>query len=239
LELRVMKLVYVFVLISLMGLVIPAYAQDPIRTDQVQEKIIEDTRACKVEIDSQDELTEAERTVAYRNCEREAVIRNTLANNDPLTSAELRSKLQNIERCEEWHSQYRFLTDEQFAIQKHVQVVRECIMLYNDEIWKYDGDDRPYKLLDRLQELKDAMPDLPKPEPVVLNIEIPNYQPSIIEVPHNPDRVAELEEKVQLLEEELDKKDAVIREQLKVIMDLFNKIRNVIFEPLGFAWFSV
>jgi hypothetical protein len=110
-------------------------------------------------------------------------------------------------------------------------------MLYHDEIWKYDGDDRPYKLMDRLQELKDAMPDLPKPEPVILNIEIPNYQPTIIDVPHNPDRVAELEEKVQLLEEELDKKDAVIREQLKVIMDLFNKIRNVIFEPLGFAWF--
>ena len=231
-----MKLVYVFVLISLMGLVIPAYAQDPIRTDEVQEKIIEETRACKAKIDSHDEFTEAERTVAYRNCEREAVIRNTLANNDPLTSAELRSKLQNIERCEEWHAQYRFLTDEQFAIQKHSQVVRECIMLYHDEIWKYDGDDRPYKLLDRLQELKDAMPDIPKPQPIQLTIELPKYEPSIIDVPHNTDKVAELEEKVQLLEEELDKKDAVIREQLKVIMDLFNKIRNVIFEPLGFAW---
>ena len=231
-----MKLVYVFVLISLMGLVIPAYAQDPIREDEVQERIIEETRACKVEINSHDELTEAERTVAYRNCERQAVIRNTLANNDPLTSAELRSKLQNLERCEEWHSQYRFLTDEQFAIQKHAQVVRECIMLYNDEIWKYDGDDRPYILLDRLQELKDAMPDIPKPQPIQLTIELPKYEPSIIDVPHNTDKVAELEEKVQLLEEELDKKDAVIREQLKVIMDLFNKIRNVIFEPLGFAW---
>jgi len=231
-----MKLVYVFVLISLMGLVIPAYAQDPIRTDQVQERIIEDTRACKAEIDSHDEFTEAEKTVAYRNCEREAVIKNTLVNKDPLTTAELRSKLQNIERCEEWHSQYRFLTDEQFAIQKHAQVVRECIMLYHDEIWKYDGDDRPYILLDRLQELKDAMPDIPKPQPVALNIELPNYQPTIIDVPQNQDKVAELEEKVQLLEEELDKKDAVIREQLNVIMDLFNKIRNVIFEPLGFAW---
>jgi len=231
-----MKLVYVFVLISLMGLVIPAYAQDPIRADEVKEKIIEDTRACKVEVNSQDGLTEAEKTVAYRNCERQAVIKNTLANNDPLTSAELRSKLQNLERCEEWHSQYRFLTDEQFAIQKHVQVVRECIMLYNDEIWKYDGDDRPYILLDRLQELKDAMPDIPKPKPIQLTIELPKYEPSIIDVPHNTDKVAELEEKVQLLEEELDKKDAVIREQLKVIMDLFNKIRNVIFEPLGFAW---
>ncbi|MEE9535224.1 MAG: hypothetical protein V3V58_01610, partial [Nitrosopumilaceae archaeon] len=69
-----------------------------------------------------------------------------------------------------------------------------------------------------------------------LNIELPKYQPTIIDVPQNQDKVAELEEKVQLLEEELDKKDAVIREQLKVIMDLFNKIRNVIFEPLGFAW---
>jgi len=234
-----MKLVFTLVLFSLMGLVIPAYAQDPTRTDEIQEKIIEETLACKAKIDSQDELTEAERTVAFRNCEREAVIRNTQANNDSLTTAELRSKLQNIERCEEWHSQYRFLTDEQFAVQKSTQVVRECIMLYHDEIWKYDGDDRPYKLMDRLQELKDALPDLPKPEPVQLNIELPKYRPSIIDVPQNQDRVSELEEKVRLLEEELDKKDAVIREQLNVIMDLFNKIRNVIFEPLGFPWSSV
>ncbi len=234
-----MKLVYTLVLFSLMGLVIPAYAQDPTRTDEIQEKIIEETLACKAKIDSQDELTEAERTVAFRNCEREAVIRNTQANNDSLTTAELRSKLQNIERCEEWHSQYRFLTDEQFAVQKSTQVVRECIMLYHDEIWKYDGEDRPYKLMDRLQELKDALPDLPKPEPVQLNIELPKYRPSIIDVPQNQDRVSDLEEKVRLLEEELDKKDAVIREQVNVIMDLFNKIRNVIFEPLGFPWSSV
>ena len=56
-----MKLVYVLVLFSLMGLVLPAYAQDPTRTDEVQDKIIEDTRACKATIDSQDELTEAEK----------------------------------------------------------------------------------------------------------------------------------------------------------------------------------
>ena len=112
-------------------------------------------------------------------------------------------------------------------------------MLYHDEIWKYEGDDRPYKLMDRLQELKDAMPDIPEPAPIAVNVDIPKYQPSIIDVPQNQDRVAELEEKVRQLEEELDKKDAVIREQLNVIMDLFNKIRNVIFEPLGFAWFSV
>ena len=234
-----MKLVYALVLFSLMGLVIPAYAQDPTRTDDVQDRIVEETLACKKMIDSQDELTEAEKTVAYRNCEREAVIRNTQVNSDPVSNAELRSKLQNIERCEEWHSQYRFLTDEQFAIQKHVEVVRECIMLYHDEIWDYKGDDRPYILIDRLQELKDALPDIPEPEPVQLNVELPKYQPSIINVTPNQDKVAELEEKVRLLEEEVEKKDAVIKEQLNVIMDLFNKIRNVIFEPIGFVWSSV
>ena len=91
-----MKLVYALVLFSVIGLVIPAYAQDPTRTDETQDKIIEETLACKKMIDSQDELTEAERTVAYRNCEREAVIRNTQVNSDPLATAELRSKLQNI-----------------------------------------------------------------------------------------------------------------------------------------------
>ena len=44
---------------------------------------------------------------------------------------------------------------------------------------------------------------------------IPQYEPSIIDVPHNPDRVIELEEKVKLLEEEIAKKDEIIREQTK------------------------
>jgi len=53
------------------------------------------------------------------------------------------------------------------------------------------------------------------------------------------EKIEELEEKITSLEnevrdknEELSKKDSVLKEQLKVISDLFNMIKNAIFEPL-------
>jgi len=34
-----------------------------------------------------------------------------------------------------------------------------------------------------------------------------------------------------MLEEEIAKKDEIIREQIRVIMELANRIRNIMFEP--------
>ncbi len=227
-----MNLVYALVIFSLMGLVIPAYAQDA-RYTELEKQMIEEVRDCKVKIDAQDRLSEAEKTVAKRHCETVVVIRYGEIE-DNYSQAELRNKIQNMQRCEDWRPQYQYLTEKQFTIQKNAQVVRDCILLYNDPIWSYDGKDRLNKLIDRLDEIKSELPTTP-----VLSFEafaVPQYEPSIIDVPHDQDRVVELEEKVKILEEEIAKKDEVIREQIKVIMDLFNRIRNVIFEPIGFIW---
>jgi len=229
-----MKLVYALVFFSLVGMIIPANAQYP-RIDEREEQFREDVRICKAEVDAKD-FTEAESTVAKRNCEREITIRYSNVNNDFIEQAELRAKFQNIQRCEDWHPQYRYLTEVQFKIQKTDAVVKDCILLYNDSIWIYVGEDRPYKLLDRLEEIKSELPDIPEPTPVAINIQLPQYESSIIDTPQSSDRVGALEEKVKMLQEELEKKDQVIKEQLKVIMDLFNRIRNVIFEPIGFVW---
>jgi len=55
----------------------------------------------------------------------------------------------------------------------------------------------------------------------------------------SPEKIEELEKKINFLEdkvreknEEITKKDSVLREQLKVISDLVNMIKNAIFEPL-------
>jgi len=227
-----MNLVYALVIFSLMGLVIPAYAQDA-RYTELEQQMIEEVRDCKVKIDAQDELSEAEKTVAKRHCETVVVIRYGEIE-DNYSQAELRNKIQNMQRCEDWRPQYQYLTEKQFTIQKNAEVVPDCILLYNDPIWSYDGKDRLNKLIDRLDEIKSELPTTP-----VLSFEafaVPQYEPSIIDVPHDQDRVVELEEKVKILEEEIAKKDEVIREQIKVIMDLFNRIRNVIFEPIGFIW---
>ena len=229
-----MKLLYALVIFSLMGLVIPAYAQDA-RYTELEQQMREEVRDCKVKIDAQDELTEAEKTVAKRNCETAVVIRYGEIE-DNYTQAEIRDKIQNMQRCEEWYPQYRYLTEAQFTIQKKAEVVRDCFLLYNDPIWSYDGKDRLNKLIDRLDEIKSELPTTPEPVVTFEAFAVPQYEPSIIDVPHNQDRVVELEEKVKILEEEVAKKDEIIREQIKVIMDLFNRIRNVIFEPIGFIW---
>ena len=41
----------------------------------------------------------------------------------------------------------------------------------------------------------------------------------------------DLEERIRILEEELIKKDEIINEQIKVIMELANRIKNVMFGP--------
>ena len=43
----------------------------------------------------------------------------------------------------------------------------------------------------------------------------------------------DLEEKIRILEEELIKKDEIINEQIKVIMELANRIKNVMFGPFS------
>lgn len=227
-------LVYSIVVFAVFGLLVPAFAQDS-RIDETDRQMMEEIRKCKADIDEKDEMTYAEKTVAKRNCEREVTIRYENSEIDESNPRELRAKLQNIQRCEDWHPQYNFLTDEQFKLQKNEEIVRDCILLYSDPIWDYTETDRPHKLMARLDEIKS---DLSKStqEKTSADIELPKTQPTLVETPQKQDRISELEEKVRLLEGEVAKKDAVIKEQLKTIMDLFNRIRNVIFEPLHFSW---
>jgi hypothetical protein len=68
---------------------------------------------------------------------------------------------------------------------------------------------------------------------LTLDVDISDSEPKIIDAQKGADKVADLEEKIRSLEEELSKKDEIIREQLKVIMDLANRIKNVMFGTVG------
>ncbi len=48
---------------------------------------------------------------------------------------------------------------------------------------------------------------------------------------NHQEKIEELENKIIFLEDEITKKNSVLKEQLKVISDLVNMIKNVIFEP--------
>jgi len=223
-----MNIVFPLFLIGFIGLVIPVYAASG-SYDEVDIKIRELVQECHDKINNDESLTQAEKTVSKRNCETE--INNEYKNVeiDYQDLAEKRAKLQNMQRCEDWHPQYRYLTENQFRLQKHSETVNDCILLYNDSIWDYAGEDRLEKLVERLDEIRSELPKEPETREVTLDVKIPQFESNIINE-NNSDEV-DLEEKVRLLEEEIAQKDAIIREQIKVIMDLANRIKNIMFEP--------
>ena len=55
----------------------------------------------------------------------------------------------------------------------------------------------------------------------------------IIDIPDEKDKIRQLEKQIQQLETEIKRKDAVIQEQVKTIIDLFNRMSKVFFEPFN------
>ena len=224
------KLGYPLAFLVLISMVIPASAQNISDEDT---KILEEIRACWTEVDANDDLTVAEKTVAKRNCE--TVINNKYSkmNNNHYDLAEEKERIQVMQKCEDWYPSYKILDESQWRIQKHADQTIDCLMIYNDGVWKYDGENRLVVLSDRLLELKEEQNQ--RLTPVATSIELPS-ESSIIAQDTRLDKMAELEVKVAELQEQVRKKDAIIMEQIKVLTDLANMIRNVIlnvFVPNG------
>jgi len=230
-----MKAVYVLFLISIVGLFSTANAQN-VSNDEVDVMIRELIQECQDRVNADDDATEAEKTVAKRNCETEITNEYKNVEIDYQGLAEIRAIHQTIQNCEDWHPQYRYLTEAQFRLQKHEATVTDCIALYNDSIWNYEGKDRLDVMTERLVELRTEAPVEPETRYVELDINIPQ-QENILETPQTSN-VTDLEEKIRILEEELDKKDQIINEQIKVIMELANRIKNIMFEPFG-SFFTI
>jgi hypothetical protein len=223
-----MNIVFPLFLIAIIGLIIPVYAQN-VSHDEIDIKIRELIQECQDNVKNNESLSEAEKTVASRNCETEITNAHKNIEIDYQDLDKKRAKLQNMQSCEDWHPQYRYLTESQFRLQKHSDTVNNCILLYNDSIWDYVGEDRLDKLSERLEEIKTELPKEPETREVTLDVNLPQFKSNII-TENNSDEV-DLEEKVRLLEEEIAQKDEIIKEQIKVIMDLANRIKNIMFEP--------
>jgi len=226
-----MKVVYAIFLISVMGLFSSASAQN-ISNDEVDVMIRELIQECHEKVMADERATEAEKTVAKRNCETEITNQYKNVEIDYQGSAEKRANLTSMENCENWYPQYRYLSQAQFTLQKHDATVIDCITLYNDSIWNYDGEDRLEKLNARLLEIKAQAPVEPETRQVELDINIPKLQSNILETQQYTEDT-DLKEKIRILEEELTKKDEIINEQIKVIMELVNRIKNVMFGPFS------
>ena len=224
------KLGYPLAFLVLITMVIPASAQNISDEDaEIRDEIL----ACWIEVDANEDFTVAEKTVAKRNCE--TVINNKYSkmNNNHYDLAEERDRVQVMQKCEDWYPSYKLLDEDQWRIQKHADQASDCLIIYNDNIWKYDGEDRLVVLSDMLIELKEEQNQ--RPTPVATLIELPSKS-SIIAQDTRLDKMVELEAKVVELQEQVRKKDAIIMEQIKVLTDLANMIRNVIlnvFVPNG------
>jgi len=224
------KLGYPLAFLVLISMVVPASAQYISDEDA---KIREEILACWIEVDANEDLTIAEKTVAKRNCE--SVINNKYSkmNNNHYDLAEEKERIEVMQKCEDWYPSYKILDELQWRIQKHTDHASDCLMIYNDDVWKYDGENRLVVLSDMLIELKEEQNQ--RPSPVATYIELPS-ESSIIAQDTRLDKMVELEAKVAELQEQVRKKDAIIMEQIKVLTDLANMIRNVIlnvFVPNG------
>lgn len=226
-----MKVLYVLFVISVMGLFSTAYAQN-ISNDEEDIMIRELIQECQDRVDVDEKATEAEKTVAKRNCETEITNKYKNVEIDYKDLAEKRANLNIMQSCEDWYPQYRYLTQEQFRLQKHEATVNDCIIIYNDSIWNYNGEDRLEKLSSRLLEIKAELPKEPPTRHVELDVNIPKLESKTLQTPNDIDE-NDLKERIKFLEAELVKKDEIINEQIRVIMDLANRIKNVMFSQFN------
>jgi len=197
---------------------IPVYAQN-VHFDEDEEKIRAEIIECEDKIMADDSMTDASKTVEKRECSSE--IRKKYAET-ALTfklQDEMKIRLQNLQKCEDWYSQYQFLDEVNFKIQKNAQMVQSCISLYNDPLWTYAGEDRIEILSDRLETILVDVPIKTNPSDDFLK----NSE-------YEVDRIYSLEKKISELEDELHNKNLIIREQMNVISNLANTLRNAIFD---------
>jgi len=226
-----MKVVYTLFLFAVVGSFSTAFAQNT-SNDPVDVMIRELIQECQDKVMADEYATGAEKTVAKRNCETDITNQYKNVEINYQQSAEKRAIENNLQKCEDWYPQYRYLTQDQFRLQKHEVTVNDCITLYDDSIWKYVGEDRLERLSARLLEIKAEAPKEPETRHVALNVNIPDLQSNILETQQDTGETG-LEEKIRILEEELIKKDKIINEQIKVIMELANRIKNVMFGTFG------
>ena len=204
--------------------IIPVYAQN-IHLDEGEEKIRAEINECEDKISEDDSLTDASKTVQKRECSSE--IRKKYAET-ALTfeqQDEMKIRLQNLQKCEDWHSQYQFLDEVNFKIQKNAQMMQSCITLYNDPLWTYVGENRAEILSEKLDTILVEIPVKTNPS----NEFLKNSQ-------YEVDRIYSLEKRITALEDELDNKDMIIREQMNVIVNLANSLKNAIFDEISFVY---
>ncbi len=146
-----MKLVAIFVILLVVGLVVPVSAQSTQRNPDYAAAVIS-AKECKQAVDKDLSLSEAEKLVLKKQCDRDAT-KKIVNEYESKTNREEELRIKNLIQCETWYDNYKVTTIEKFRPLKPQQLVNDCIVLYKDDIWQYSAKDRFQKILDRANEL--------------------------------------------------------------------------------------
>ena len=210
----------ILLMILLAVSIAPIYAQN-LHIDEQEQQIRDEIQDCEAKVTSDDSLTEASKTVMKRNCVTEIRNKHTQNYNTYEYQNEIKIKLENLQRCEDWYSPYQFLDELTFKIQKNAQMAESCIKLYNDPLWKYDGENRENILSEKLDEISSEIPIKTNPSDNFVKV-------TQIKL----DRIQSLEKQIEDLEDKVQAKDLIIQEQMNVILGLANSIKNAIFDGI-------
>jgi hypothetical protein len=149
----ILKILLIVALFSIMGLLIPAAYSQNVPKDPNYVEAVSVAKECKKLVDQKTDLTEAEKTVAKRKCAIESTAK-IVGNIERSVTRLQELQLKNLVQCETWYDNYKVVIDvESFKVLKPRQLVDDCIVLYNDEIWSYSEKDRSQKLLEKADEL--------------------------------------------------------------------------------------
>jgi len=135
--------------------------------------------------------------------------------------------------CEENYEQYKLIGEYDFLVrERHTLEARVCVHLYNDSLWADTSKYRIAKLLERGNYYVNV--EIEKSKENAEAGTIPQPEKPISDMQKAINQITALEKKVSDLEKKLAQKDAVIFEQIKVIMDLANKVKSVILSQIPF-----
>lgn len=146
-------IIAILTIITIVGFSGQAYAQN-VSNDPVDIKIKNLIAECKEAIQNDDSLSDAQKTVYKRDCVTEITNQHTNTNYNHKLAGEHKAKLENMQKCQDWYPSYKLLTEEQFSIQKNKQVLADCIIMYNHEVWNYVGEDRLDVLVETLDKTR-------------------------------------------------------------------------------------
>jgi hypothetical protein len=142
--------------------------------------------------------------------------------------------------CDNNYEMYQLLGPEEFqkmfTDSMSIIYTSKCIKLYNSPVWTYEGEDRVKVLNDWLAQT--SYQGTP-PEQVQTTQTIEDEDTSSSLIDKLKERIESLEQQLVEKDEQIEKKDALLMEQLRVIQQLAASFTNTFFEPMsryfGFA----